>query len=120
MKIAYLTSIFIFSLTVFAQNGKINFKRESSSKLEELKEKLRAQNKFIEECEAENKEYQLKEFGRILPKIAGECEWSNNGCPISLPLPFYPQIARKYGIFGIVKVEIIIDETGKVIFLKSI
>ena len=42
------------------------------------------------------------------------------GCAVSLPLPRYPYIARKYGVGGIVTVETITKEDGKIIFAKAI
>jgi TonB family protein len=38
-----------------------------------------------------------------------------NGTAISLPPPVYPESARRLRMFGVVSVEVIVDETGKVI-----
>jgi Gram-negative bacterial TonB protein C-terminal len=39
---------------------------------------------------------------------------------VSLPKPYFPQIAKNYRIFGSVDVEIIFDEQGKVIYAKAV
>lgn len=38
-----------------------------------------------------------------------------NGTAISLPLPAYPEAARRLRLAGLVSVEVVVDETGKVI-----
>ncbi|MFL6253715.1 MAG: energy transducer TonB [Pyrinomonadaceae bacterium] len=42
-----------------------------------------------------------------------------NGKAISLPAPAYPDIARRAGAAGVVEVEVIIDQNGKVISAKA-
>jgi TonB family protein len=43
-----------------------------------------------------------------------------NGTAISLPSPVYPEIAKRLGTSGTVSVEVIVDETGKVISARAI
>jgi hypothetical protein len=105
--------ILILSFSVFSQS-KDKITRTGFDKI------LAEQSKYISECERKTKEAQLKEFGKVLPKIAGECEWGSNGCPISIVKPIYPDVARKNNLFGMVEVEIIINEKGKVVFAKAI
>lgn len=82
-------------------------------------QELNSQAEFIEECKFKTKQTQIKKFGRILLKIAGRCEWGSNGCPLRLVKPLYPDNARRNRMSGPVKVEIIIDETGKVVFANA-
>jgi len=42
-----------------------------------------------------------------------------NGTAISLPSPIYPQSARRMGTSGVVSVEVVVDETGKVISARA-
>jgi len=42
------------------------------------------------------------------------------GLALSLPKPPYPQIAKQAGAHGAVNVQVLIDETGKVISAKAI
>lgn len=108
MKYSAIIIIFFFSLSAFPQSKN------------ELYRILEVQAKFISECREKSNKAQIEKFGRVLPEIAGECEWSSNGCPVNLPKPFYPTAAKKLKLFGMVEVEIIIDENGNVVHAKAI
>ncbi len=112
MKFLFVISIFIFSYSVFPQTGNEKSRRDFDKILSE-------QSKFITDCKRKTTEAQIREFGKVLPKISGECEWGNNGCPIKLLKPVYPETPKRYRISSVVKVETIIDETGKVVFAKA-
>ncbi len=43
-----------------------------------------------------------------------------NGMALSLPAPAYPDIARRMRVTGLVEVEVILDETGKVISARAL
>ena len=42
-----------------------------------------------------------------------------NGTAVSLPSPAYPETARRMGIAGLVIVQVVLDETGKVISAQA-
>jgi TonB family protein len=69
------------------------------------------------ECEQKRREYQISQFGKVLPKISGHC-W--DGCPTNIVLPYYPREAKRLNISGQVRVETIVDENGKVIYAKVV
>ena len=116
----FLICALILPNIIFAQSANKGYVKKDKLKFRAYSEKLKNQEIFITECETRIKEMQLKNLGRTLPKISGECEWTNNGCPIILPRPIYPEFARINNIFGFVEVEIIVDETGKTVYSKAV
>lgn len=112
-------SIIIFSMS-FSANSNDLFAQSRKEKIRTYYQIIAEQRDFIAECQAKTREAQIKEFGRILPKISGDCEWTSNGCPISLSKPVFPETAKRLKIFGVAEVEIVIDKTGKVVFAKAI
>lgn len=81
---------------------------------------LEKQQKRIAEIERERRQLQIAKFGRVLPRIAGyPCEFSGGGCPVNLVIPYYSTQAKQFRLFGQIKVEVIADEKGKVIFAQS-
>ena len=43
-----------------------------------------------------------------------------NGKAISLPMPIYPEFARRSHTGGLVEVEVVVDENGKVISARAL
>lgn len=79
----------------------------------ELLVKVAEYEKTAAECERKNIEDQLKQSGKIMPKISGHC-W--DGCAKRIVLPHYPGQAKRLKISGRVKIETIVDENGKVVY----
>lgn len=100
----------ILSLSFFAQTKNKEF-------VQKLFADLRTDEILVAECEQKIREYQMANFGRLLPKISGHC-WDS--CPTSIVLPYYPKEAKRYRIFGQVKIETIVDESGKVVYAKAV
>jgi hypothetical protein len=73
--------------------------------------------KVIAECEQKRREYQMSQFGKVLPRISGHC-WE--GRPTKIVKPYYPPRAKRLNISGQLKVETIVDEQGMVIYAKAI
>jgi periplasmic protein TonB len=56
----------------------------------------------------------------VAPKLVRMSEGVLKGNAISLPKPVYPPIARQIGLQGLVAVQILIDEEGRVLSAKAI
>ncbi|HEU4870545.1 MAG TPA: energy transducer TonB [Pyrinomonadaceae bacterium] len=56
----------------------------------------------------------------VVPKLVRMSEGVLKGNAISLPKPIYPPIARQIGLQGLVTVQILIDEEGRVVSAKAI
>lgn len=100
----------LFCLGVFAQN-------ENSKFTQELFAGLREDEKLAARCEQEAREYQIANYGRVLPRVSGHC-W--DGCAASLTKPRYPSEAKRSRLFGAVKVETVVDETGSVVYARAV
>ncbi len=100
----------LFCLGTLAQNNNKKSTRE-------LFAELREDEKLVAECDQKVREYQIAKFGKILPKISGYCP---EGCPTNIVLPYYSSEAKRLGISGQVRVETIVDETGKVIYARAV
>ena len=109
----------VWTLGVFAQNTK-NFvcSKVYKTEVREYFEKSGERQKFIAECEEKTRQIQIKQFGAPSVKVSGGCEWSHEGCPLSLIKPAFPKLAKALKIGGQVPVRVIIDEEGKVIFSR--
>lgn len=110
-----LNKLIVFGLIacLFCLNCVAQVKSEKST---QLFDEVREDEKLVAECERKARDYQIVKFGRVLPKISGHC-W--DGCPTSIVLPYYPSEARRLRISGQVKVETIVDETGKVVYARA-
>jgi hypothetical protein len=113
MKFLSVLTILIFASIAFAQKAEdCACSKKDKAKIKQYFAELDKQNRFIADCE------QKKMNNRKL--ISGRCEWGGSGCPASLVKPEFPSTAKKLKIFGNVKVEIIVDETGSVIYANMI
>ena len=57
-------------------------------------------------------------LSKPVPKVISK--GSINGLALSLPKPLYPPIAKQAGVNGPVNVQVLIDETGKVVSAKAV
>ena len=105
---------FIFACLIFLTSY---LPASAQGKYDQLFNELKADEKLVAECEQKIREYQLSKFGRVLPKIAGDCF---GGCPIIVPKPYYGSEARRLKIRGQIKVEAIVDENGDVVYARII
>ena len=108
-----IVSIFIAHLFCLGGFAQIRGKKST----QELFAKLREDEKLVAECEQKAREYQIANFGRVLPKVSGHCF---GGCPIRIVLPYYSSEAKRLRISGQVKVETIVDETGNVVYARAV
>jgi TonB family protein len=108
--IVFICIAHLFCLGSFAQT-------KGKKSTQELFAGLREDEKLVAECEQKLRAYQIANYGRVLPRISGHC-WG--GCATSLTKPRYPNEARRLRIFGAVKVETVVDETGKVIYARAV
>lgn len=76
---------------------------------------LTEQSTFIAECE--RKRNSLTGPSKM---IAGHCEFGGSGCPVRLVMPRYPSDAREMKIRSVVEVDVIADETGRIIYSRAI
>ncbi|CAN5469247.1 hypothetical protein BH10ACI1_BH10ACI1_29080 [soil metagenome] len=111
----YKAIILVFSLNLFCVISIAQSKDKTF--IQNLFADLRKDAILVAECEKQIREYQIANFGRVLPKISGHC-W--DGCPTNIVLPYYPKEAKRFNFGGQVKLETIVDETGKVVYAKAI
>ena len=109
--------IILLSIPTFAQSAdKSACSKKDKETVREYFKQLEKQSKIIAECEEINK---LKNPTPPLV-IAGRCEFGGDGCPVLLVKPKMPKSALQLKINASVKVEVIADETGKVIYSQMI
>lgn len=108
--------LFIF-LSCIHSVAQVNQPKPIKNRLDKTKlfAELKEYEKIIAQCEEESHESQMSKFGKILPKVSGHY-WE--GCATKIVLPYYPREAKRLRITGQVKVETIVDETGKVIYAQ--
>lgn len=100
----------LFCFDSFAQT-------EGKKATQELFATLREDEKLVAECQQKAREYQIANYGRVLPRISGHC-W--DGCPTRVVKPYYPSEAKRFRVSGQVKVETVVDEDGKVVYARAI
>ena len=105
--------VFVFIAHLFCLDG---FAQTKEKSVQELFAELKEDENLLAECRQKAREYQIANFGRVLPRISGHC-W--DGCPTRIVLPFYPREAKRFRISGAVKVETVVDETGKVVYARA-
>ena len=108
--IVFLFIAHLFCSGSFAQNKDKKFTQELFAELKE-------DEKLVAECQQKAREYQIANFGRVLPRVSGHCF---DGCPVSVVKPYYSDEAKRLKIWGQVKVEAVVDETGKVIYARAV
>jgi hypothetical protein len=121
MKTLSFIIILLFFAFTFAQKPE-NFAcaKDDKYKIREYFDHLEEQNSFVSQCNEKSRKEILEKTGKPPIFISGGCEWINNGCPVNLVLPKFPPLAEKLKISGIVKVEIIIDREGQVVYAKAL
>jgi len=111
--------IFALLLPCNSQDKKLFEGCGCSSKDNETVEKLFVELKNHEQlaaqCERKEREEQLAKSGNVLRPISGFC---GGGCAVSLALPRYSSDAIRLKIFGLVKVEVVVDEQGNVAYAR--
>ncbi len=107
--------VFVFIAHLFCFDGFAQTKDKKST--QKLFAALREDEKLVAECQQKAREYPIANYGRVLPRISGHCF---DGCPIRVVKPYYPSEAKRFRASGQVKVETVVDETGKVVFARAI
>ncbi len=119
LSLIYAVALCLFSFNAQAQSQSDTAKsicnRSSESTLNRLFAEVNDNQEKSRLCEEAEQE---KDGPRIL--IANKCEFGADGCPISLAKPDYPDIARKLRKSQEVRVKVIINESGRVIYSKAI
>lgn len=119
LSLMYAVAICLFIANTQAQSqadrAKSICNRSGEATLKSLFAEIKDNQNKSRLCE----ETEQEKYGpRIL--IANKCEFGADGCPISLPKPDYPDIARKLRKSQEVRVKVIIDESGRVVYSKAI
>ncbi len=86
--------------------------RMSDKEAESFRIALEEDEKLALKCELQIRNEQIKEFGKPRPKVSHLC---TNGCPVKIPKPAYPAIARQRKKSASVTVSLWVDTTGKVV-----
>ncbi len=102
--------VFMFCSNCVAQARAKKYVRDLLTEVE-------SDEKLVVECERKLREAQIAKYGKILPKISGDCF---SGCPTRIVLHRYPREARRLGISGQVQIEAIVNEQGNVIYARTI
>ena len=102
------------ALSAIAINGQV----PSKSEVAELLRSVKDDQRHTAECQKKTREEQTAKFGKPLPSKISHC--FTGDCPISIPNPWYPPTARQNKIRGEVVVDALVDEQGKVAYVRLI
>ena len=83
----------------------------------ELFAHLKERDERVATCRKESDEEDIKKFGQARRPIPLHC---GPGCPVSLRMPSYPAEARRLGMSGVVIIEAIVDQVGKVAYARQL
>ena len=86
--------------------------RSKVSVTEDIDPRTPEERKSIEECTTPDRPKPEVEAGKESPVLCGKA--------ISLPKPAYPEEAKAQRIFGVVRINVVIDEKGKVIWARAV
>lgn len=111
------STTFVTFAIVAGVSFNISAQSQSKEELAKLFAAVSEDEKAMAVCLKMIREEQIAKFGKPLPRISGHCY---DGCPIRMPKPYYPEVALRYRIRGEVIVNVIVDETGKVVYAKAI
>jgi len=102
--------IAIFALTALPANSYNNDEVLSHQSPLDVHDVSSEERKIIEDCELPDKSKPTGEI-RVVAELRGRA--------ISKPKPIYPNEAKKSKVSGAVKVDVVIDEKGRVIWAKA-
>lgn len=111
LSICHFVFIAILALVALPANSENIHEVFSLQSSLEVHDDTSEETKIIEECELPDK---LKPEGEI--KVVSELR----GKAISKPKPRYPDEAKKSKVSGAVKVDVVIDEKGRVIWARAV
>jgi TonB family protein len=121
MKLSLLTIALVFFVTVFGygqdtrKDEKCACSKVDKATVETYFRQIVEYRKKILECESQSK---IDSPPRLI--IANKCEFGGEGCPVSLVKPQIPDSARRMRRSGSVKVRVVVDEEGKVIYSRMV
>ncbi len=118
MKILSVSIILLLSTFTFAQKPE-NFacSKDDKPRVREYFEKVQ----MFAQVQADCRNLFLENGNLPLFDLAySNCHLSNNGCPVSLVLPKISDSMRRFQLFGEVKVEIIVEESGEIFSAQTL
>jgi len=112
--ISFLVVTYLAFVPVFYQQPNQQTAGPSSSTVAQDVPPVRpddARSKKVKECNTPD---------RLKPEVKTRMDIGLCGKAINLPKPAYPEKAKKEKVFGVVRIEIVIDEEGDPIWAKAI